>query len=56
MRLSVNVFGSDPESQLSTLKLAAGFLFGAVCNFLGSVLPQQRFEMADQCYSLVTAS
>ena len=25
------------------------------CNFLGSVLPQQRFEMVDQCYSLVTA-
>ena len=21
------------------------------CNFLGSVLPQQRFEMVDQCYS-----
>ena len=27
-RLSVNVFGSDPESQLSTLKLAAGFCWG----------------------------
>ena len=26
-----------------------------VCNFLGSVSPQQRFEMADQCYSSVTA-
>ena len=25
------------------------------CNFLGSVLPQQRFEMVDQCYSSVTA-
>ena len=28
---------------------------GRVCNFLGSVLPQQRFKMANQCYSLVTA-
>jgi len=26
-----------------------------VCNFLGSVLPQHKFEMADQCYSSVTA-
>ena len=26
-----------------------------VCNFLSSVLLQQRFEMVDQCYSLVTA-
>ena len=26
-----------------------------VCNFLGSVSPQQRFEMADRCYSPVTA-
>ena len=26
-----------------------------MCNFLGSVLPQQRFEMVDQCYSLITA-
>ena len=25
-----------------------------VCNFLGSVSLQQRFEMADQCYSSVT--
>lgn len=24
---------------------------GRVCNFLGSVSQQQRFEMADQCYS-----
>ena len=24
-----------------------------VCNFLGSVSPQQRFETADQCYSSV---
>ena len=28
---------------------------GRLCNFLISVSPQQRFEMADQCYSLVTA-
>ena len=28
---------------------------GRVCNFFGSVLPQQRFETADQCYSTVTA-
>ena len=28
---------------------------GRVCNFLGSFLPQQRFETADQCYSSVTA-
>ena len=27
----------------------------AVCNFLVSILLQQRFEMADQCYSSVTA-
>ena len=26
-----------------------------MCNFLGSVLPQQIFEMVDQCYSSVTA-
>ena len=26
-----------------------------MCNFLGSVSPQQRFEMVDQCYSSVTA-
>ena len=26
---------------------------GGECNFLSSVLPQQRFEMMDQCYSLV---
>ena len=26
-----------------------------MCNFLSSVSPQQRFKMADQCYSLVTA-
>ena len=25
------------------------------CNFLGSVSPQQRFEMVDRCYSSVTA-
>lgn len=28
---------------------------GRVCYFLGSVLPQQRFKMANQSYSLVTA-
>ena len=28
---------------------------GRVSNFLGSILWQQRFEMADQCYSSVTA-
>ena len=28
---------------------------GGVCNFLGSVSPQQKCEMADQCYSSVTA-
>ena len=28
---------------------------GGVWNFLGSVLPQQRFEMVDQCYLFVTA-
>ena len=26
-----------------------------VCNFLNSVLPQQKFEVVDQCYSSVTA-
>ena len=26
-----------------------------MCNFLGSVSLQQRFEMVNQCYSLVTA-
>ena len=25
------------------------------CNFFGSVSLQKKFEMADQCYSLVTA-
>ena len=28
---------------------------GGVCDFLSSVLPQQKFEMVDQCYSSVTA-
>jgi hypothetical protein len=28
---------------------------GEMCNFLGSVSSQQKFEMADQCYSFVTA-
>ena len=28
---------------------------GGVCNFLGSVSLQQRFEMGDQCYSSVKA-
>ena len=28
---------------------------GRVCNFLGSVSPQQRFEIADRCYSSVKA-
>ena len=28
---------------------------GGVCNFLGSVSLQQKFEMADQCYSSLTA-
>lgn len=28
---------------------------GRVCYFLGSVLPQRRFKMANQSYSLVTA-
>ena len=28
---------------------------GGVCNFLSSVSPQQRFEIVDQCYSLITA-
>ena len=28
---------------------------GGLCNFLGSVSPQQKFEMADQCYSLAIA-
>ena len=28
---------------------------GGVCNFHGSVLPQQKFEPAGQCYSSVTA-
>ena len=27
---------------------------GGVCDFLSSVSPQQKFEMADQCYSSVT--
>ena len=28
---------------------------GGVCNFFGSVLPQLKFEVANQCYSSVTA-
>ena len=31
------------------------YIIRGVCNFLDSVLLQQRFEMVDQCYSLVTA-
>ena len=30
-------------------------IVGGVCNFLSSVSLQQRFEMADQGYSFVTA-
>ena len=29
--------------------------FGGICNFFSSISPQQRFEIADQCYSSVTA-
>ena len=44
------------EVVLGRLNLSHGTRYvGGVCNFLGSVLPQQRFEMADQCYSSVTA-
>ena len=28
---------------------------GGMCNFLSSLSLQQKFEMADQCYSYVTA-
>ena len=28
---------------------------GTVCNFLGFILPQQKLEAVDQCFSLVTA-
>ena len=31
------------------------YIVRRVCTLLSSVLPQQRFEMADQCYSSVTA-
>ena len=27
--------------------------FGGICNFFSSISPQQRFEIADQCYSSV---
>jgi len=30
-------------------------IVGGLCDFFGSVLPQQKFEMVDQCYSSVTA-
>ena len=35
--------------------LLATVMCQEVCNFLGSVSPQQRFEMVDRCYSFVTA-
>ena len=42
------------EEDSKTRDLGFGIVRG-VCNFLGSVSLQQRFEMADQCYSSVTA-
>ena len=35
--------------------LLATVMCQEVCNFLGSVSPQQRSEMVDRCYSFVTA-
>ena len=31
------------------------YIVRRMCTLLSSVLPQQRFEMADQCYNSVTA-
>ena len=38
-----------------TLGKSLNLFVGGVCNFLGSVSLQQKFEMVDQCYSSFTA-
>ena len=46
---------SSQEWKITTLfRTMIGEKVGGMCNFLSSVSPQQKFEMADQCYSLVT--
>ena len=51
---TVFFYSLDKHSNLLAVYYSSE-LVGGVCNFLGSVLPPQRFEMVDQCYSLVTA-
>ena len=47
--------GGRAEVVSARLHLGHGIRYvGGVCNILGSVSLQQRFEMVDQCYSLVT--
>ena len=47
---------SQENTKITSLfRTMVGESVGGMCNFLGSVSPQQKFEMADQCYSLVTA-
>ena len=47
---------SSQNTKITSLfRTMVGESVGGMCNFLGSVSPQQKFEMADQCYSLVTA-
>ena len=46
---------SSQEWKITTLfRTMIGERVGGMCNFLSSVSPQQKFEMADQCYSSVT--
>ena len=47
---------SQEYTKITTLfRTMIGESVGEMCNFLGSVSSQQKFEMADQCYSFVTA-
>ena len=51
----LSLFLSFPESLTSACLYRYINNVGGVCNFLGSVSLQQRFEMVDQCYSSVAA-
>ena len=47
---------SQEYTKITTLfRTMIGDSVGEMCDFLGSVSSQQKFEMADQCYSFVTA-
>ena len=52
--LQADSLPSEPTGNLKILAEWDIYVRG-VCNFLCSVWPQQRFEMAGECYSSVTA-